>query len=180
MAERKDGKRRKHNMTFCALDDQHYTKEETINILKPYLQRGKKLRKACELAGFDIKTVNNWRRNDKKMSAKVVLWQNQVALLSDDHLIQAIQRGERWAIEIWINKHRTSKEDYNDDKTIQFKDITENGEPDEELEEVEKLLLGDYEEETTTTTTTKRTHKRTKSKTSKTATKPTKEKRRKV
>lgn len=70
-----------------------YTAEEKIEIIetiKPYLQLGYSLKRACEYAGVPYSTIQNWLPKDEKLSSEIKAWQGMVNTQARQNIVEHI------------------------------------------------------------------------------------------
>lgn len=67
--------------------------------LRPYLQLGYSVNKACELTEQDPSTVYKWIQGDEALSRKVEAWQGMVNAVARQNLVKSIQGDKEKGIE---------------------------------------------------------------------------------
>jgi hypothetical protein len=89
-----------------------YDKKETIELLKPYFERGWSIRKACAISGLcDDQTVLNWIEEDKTIRWKIEAWQNLISdAAADVWKNRIIETGDYQASKDWLE--RKEKNDF--------------------------------------------------------------------
>lgn len=81
-----------------------WNKEEIIELLRPYLELGYSVNKACSLAGFPQSTVATWLTDDEVLRLKVEGMQNAVNLNARKNIAANIKEGKIDDSKWWIEK----------------------------------------------------------------------------
>ena len=71
-----------------------FTPEQRENILesiRPYLQMGYSINKACILAQIDGSVIYKWCEADETLSKKIESWRNMVTAIARQNLVKSIQ-----------------------------------------------------------------------------------------
>lgn len=63
---------------------------ELIEAIKPYLQLGYSLRRACEYAGVSHGTIYNWYVNDEALRTEIKAWQGLVNTQARQNIVEHI------------------------------------------------------------------------------------------
>lgn len=63
---------------------------ELIEAIKPYLQLGYSLRRACEYAGVSHSTIYNWYINDEALRTEIKAWQGLVNTQARQNIVEHI------------------------------------------------------------------------------------------
>jgi hypothetical protein len=88
-----------------------YDKEKTLEILKPYFQRGWSVTKVCDKSGYcDDQTILNWMEDDLEIRAKIKVWQNEITEVAVENWKQKINEGDYIASKDWLE--RKAKDDF--------------------------------------------------------------------
>ena len=77
-----------------------WDKEKVIELIKPYLQDGWSITKACQIIGLPQPTFATWLRNDPELQLEVSSWQKSIS---------AVAR-RNWADKIKAKNYEASKE----------------------------------------------------------------------
>lgn len=70
-----------------------WNKDEVTELLKPYLQLGYSVNKACKLVGIPQQTVDTWIQNDELLQLKVESWRNELNIQARKQWEKAIKEG---------------------------------------------------------------------------------------
>lgn len=73
-----------------------------MEILRPFLQLGCSVRKACEYAGVPNSTVLTWVEADDDLRARVTAWQNEMNTLARRNWKEKLVDGDYQASKEWL------------------------------------------------------------------------------
>lgn len=79
-----------------------YTKQERLELIeaiKPYLQLGYSLRKACEYAGLPYTTIYEWVKDNETLRTEIVAWQGMVNTQARQNIVEHIMGNKKKGIE---------------------------------------------------------------------------------
>jgi len=108
-----------------------WDKEKVTELLKPYLQLGYSVNKACKLVGIPQQTVDTWIQDDNELQLKVTAWQNEISVIARKQWKKNIIKGR--PTKFGIDDYTPSKEwleriDRDDFSTRSESDVTSKGE----------------------------------------------------
>jgi len=84
-----------------------YTEKERktmIEAIRPYLQCGYNLKKACVTACLNYETIQKWVKKDTALSIKVSGWQGLVSAKARMNIAQSINRGDESNSKWWLER----------------------------------------------------------------------------
>lgn len=76
-------------------------KKKTLEILKPYFQRGCSVKRACAYAGIPQQTVDTWINKDEELRLQITCWQNTVNITAREIIAQEILTKKDVAMAQW-------------------------------------------------------------------------------
>ncbi len=120
------------------------------------LRRIPNVSSVCEKVGLSRNTIYRWKDEDsnfkRKMNGAMKMGVNSINDLAEGQLINAIRRGESWAIKYWLDNHKkiyirprpkdflSKLEDKIDSIEIKIVEPKSDKENQKEIEEIEKKL----------------------------------------
>lgn len=117
-----------------------WNKEEVIETLRPYLQMGCSVSKACNYAGIPQSTVATWISDDEELRLKITAWQNEVNAKARKVWIQSIENNDSTAARSWLQAKE--KEEFAERKEVTGGDGAPLF-PDQETKEKVNSLIDD-------------------------------------
>jgi len=89
-----------------------WSKDEVIEILKPYFKQGCNVTKACSYAGIARTTVQTWIEQDDLLRLKIENWQNEPNHMARSNWIAKMAEGDYQASVEWLK--RREKDDFSE------------------------------------------------------------------
>ena len=93
-------------------------KERALQAIRPYLERGLTVTKACMLIGLKYDTFYTWLKTDEDTKMMVEAWKNVVNLKAMDNIGDAIHSGDVDNSKWWLERR---VEDFNPKQTHEHK-----------------------------------------------------------
>lgn len=81
-----------------------WDKEQIVQTLKPYLQLGYSVKKACKLAQFPDSTFYDWINNDDLLRAKVEAWQGMISAKARQNVASSVDKGNVEDSKWWLER----------------------------------------------------------------------------
>jgi|TARA_Y100000310_G_scaffold145087_1_gene144438 hypothetical protein len=79
-------------------------KDSVIEALRPYLQLGCSVNKACNYAGIAQSTVQTWIDNDPDLRLKFTSWRNMVSASARKNIAECVIKGEIEESKWWLER----------------------------------------------------------------------------
>lgn len=83
-----------------------WEKEKVTELLKPILQRGYSVRKACQIAGIPQQTVQTWLSEDEELRLQFTAWQHHVDMIATDIVVDSITKTKDLTMAKWWKERR--------------------------------------------------------------------------
>jgi len=119
-------------------------KEEMIKALRPYLQLGMTVNKACRLAELPSSTITDYIRQDElsggTVRLKINTWRNQISTASQRNIAERIHSGDVKLSKWWLTRTKSFEKN---ERELEKENIEkESSELTERTKEAIKLLIG--------------------------------------
>lgn len=140
-------------------------REEIIQSIKPYLELGYSINRACIIAGIPYQTVHNWVNQKETLGIRIKAWQNAVNAEARKILVNQIKNEKDKEISKWWLERREKNDfstkqeqeikqtNYESDLIIQALGLTDEDFNDENInvttEKIRDYLSGNTTEQST-------------------------------
>ena len=89
--------------------------DDYLQILKPLLQRGVSLKKACEYSKIPVQTIRDWKKRNKDFESAIVSYSSFPQVVCETKIMDAINEGDidsaKWLVQrLDKRKYSTSQE----------------------------------------------------------------------
>lgn len=81
-----------------------WDKEKILEALKPYLQLGYSVNRACILAQITNSTIWTWIEREPELRVKIRSWQNMVSAKSREVIVKSIQANNKEDAKWWLER----------------------------------------------------------------------------